>query len=372
MSPSAIKHVSLLLLACTILVGGATTPARAGLVHPGALVSAEEINAARSHVAAGDQPWTTALAWMRGQGAAQLNYVASPVPDVYQGAYGEGDVGGWAMAIDGRAAYLHALIFVMTDIQAHADKSAEIIKAWSSTLESVGGINAKLIGAGAFSGLANAAELLAHSNSGWNAADRAEAEAMFRDICYPLIQDFEPGYNGNWDAIITNSMMAMGVFLDDETIFDRAVDYFRNGVGNGSLPNYVMQDGTTQETWRDVEHENMGISGLTGSAQVARHQGIDLYGYLDNRLLAGAEGVAGRLLSAGWGSGPCWEMLYTHYHLERGLPMPNTEALFNAYNLRPENFGLMQGVGYGTLTSHVLAVPTLKHSVGGLKGHFGD
>lgn len=309
---------------------------------------------------------------MQNHDHAHLSYGASPVANVYQGAYGEGDVGGWAMAVDGRAAYLHALIWVMTDNIAHANKSMEIIKAWTDVLESVGGINAKLIGAGAFSGFANAGELLAHTDSGWSATDRAALETMFRDICYPLIQDFEPGYNGNWDAIITNGMMAMGVFLDDQTIFDRAVNYFMSGPGNGSLPNYVNPDGTTQETWRDVEHENMGISGLTGAAQIAMHQGVDLYGYLDNRLLAGAEGVAGRLRSAGWGAGPCWEMLYTHYHVRMGLPMPNTEALFDDgwFQVRPEDYGLMQGVGYGTLTSYFVSVPTAGKSVGGMKGRF--
>ncbi|RKZ13176.1 hypothetical protein DRQ32_02185, partial [bacterium] len=193
-----------------------------------------------------------------------------------------------------------------------------------------------------------------------------------RTICYPLIQDFEPGYNGNWDAIITNAMMAMGVFLDDQAMFDRAVNYFRSGEGNGSLPNYVFPDGTTQETWRDVEHENMGITGLTGSAQIARHQGVDLYGYLDNRLRAGAEGVAGRLLELGGPAGPCWEMLLAEYSVRRGLPMPNTESLFDGWHqIRPEDYGLMQGMGYGTLTAFQLSVPTLQKSVGGMKGRFG-
>ena len=32
------------------------------------------------------------------------------------------------------------------------------------------------------------------------------SETFFRDVCYPTIQNFKPGYNGNWDAIITNAI----------------------------------------------------------------------------------------------------------------------------------------------------------------------
>jgi hypothetical protein len=33
------------------------------------------------------------------------------------------------------------------------------------------------------------------------------------------------------------TMMAMGVFLDDRTMFGRAVDYYLHGDGNGALSN---------------------------------------------------------------------------------------------------------------------------------------
>lgn len=358
-----------LLLALALL-----TPisASAEFRHPGILISADELAFARQKIGAGQQPWTDALGFMINHQHGSLNYQPNPYVNVHQDGYGSNDSGGWVMMIDARAAYLHALIWAVTDNQAHADVSISIVNAWSGTLTSVTGVNAKLIGAAAFAGFANAAELLAHTNSGWSAADRAQAETFFRDVCYPLIQDFQPGYNGNWDAIITNAMMAMGVFLEDQAMFDRAVNYYKNGHGNGSLPNYVREDGTTQETYRDAEHENMGISGLTASAQIAMHQGIDLYGYLDNRLLAGAEGVAGRVLDAGIRQGPCWEMLYTHYNGRLGRPMPNTERIFSQtwFQPRPEDYGLMQGIGYGTLTAYIASVPVLPQSVGSFKGRF--
>jgi hypothetical protein len=38
-------------------------------------------------------------------------------------------------------------------------------------------------------------------------------------------------------------MMAMGVFLDDQAIFDRAKNYFIRGEGNGSIGNYFKESG---------------------------------------------------------------------------------------------------------------------------------
>jgi hypothetical protein len=358
-----------LLALCLLVIA---TPALGEFVHPGALVSSEEIATARARIAAGDSPWTEALAHLRNHQSGGLDFNPGPVANVYQGPYGDPDIGGWRIMLDARAAYLHALIWVMTDEQAHADKSIQILNAWSAELESIDGGNKELIGGGALSGFANAAELMKHTNTGWSPADQAQCEAMFYNVFDPLLENFKPGYNGNWDAIITNGMMAMGVFLDDQVIFDRAVNYFMNGHGNGSLPNYVRPDGTTQETYRDTEHENMGISGLTGSCQVAMHQGIDLYGYLDNRLLIGAEGVAERVLIDWQRPGPCWEMLYTHYHRRLGLPMPNTESLFERWDsMRPEDYGLMQGIGFGTLTAFLEPVSTQAMSLSELKRLFG-
>jgi hypothetical protein len=265
------------------------------------------------------------------------------------------------------------LLWAVTDSPAHAQKSIQILNAWCYALRSIGGVNAKLIGAAALIGFENAAELLKHTNSGWSISDQNQFVTMLRTIGYPLIQDFSPSSNGNWDSIITHAMIDMGVFLDDQVIFDRAVNYFKSGAGNGSLPHYVRTDGTTQETARDPEHENMGISGLIGTAQTALHQGIDLYSFPDNRLLAGAEGVAARIyvyapIPVPY---PCWEMAYNHFHTLGGFAMPNTALVLARSGVRPEDYGLMTGIGYGTLTSYGMTVPLQKSTFGQVKALYG-
>jgi regulation of enolase protein 1 (concanavalin A-like superfamily) len=105
--------------------------------------------------------------------------------------------------------------------------------------------------------------------------------------------------------------------------------------------------------------------------QVAWNQGVDLFGYNNNRLLAGAEYVARTNLSLPvpytpynnchnanqrWvsvnGLGrlddrPVWELLYNHYVVRKGLRAPNVQAM--AQITRPEH-GSVDHFGYGTLT----------------------
>ena len=89
----------------------------------------------------------------------------------------------------------------------------------------------------------NAAELIRHTSTKWPLEDQAQFERMLRQIMYPIIENFHPTANGNWDASMIQTMIAMGIFLDDRAMFDRAVSYYRNGHGNGAVENYFNEFG---------------------------------------------------------------------------------------------------------------------------------
>ena len=97
----------------------------------------------------------------------------------------------------------------MTGKQAHATKTIEILNAWSDTLESVSDHDAKLLIGMAGMGFCNAAELIRHTDAGWLPEDQKRFERMLREILYPGIQDFYPTANGNWDASMIQTMLAM-------------------------------------------------------------------------------------------------------------------------------------------------------------------
>lgn len=143
------------------------------------------------------------------------------------------------------------------------------------------------------------------------------------------------------------------MYLDDRAAFDSQIEELRR-----QITHYIYADGQTLETPRDLWHAQMGMAPLVASAEIARHQGVDLYSYADNRLLTGVEWHIPFLLgdTAGWPQvfsstekkyeggpppgkraelWPFYELVYNHYHNRAGLPTPNTLRLLSTVG-RPE------------------------------------
>ena len=282
-------------------------------VHPGLLHCRAELDFVREKVQAGQEPWKSAWERLRSSrphkphrrrsrrsrdhdkeraGVSSLKYEPSPSAEVVRGPYNDPNIGSSNFSNDSMAAYSHALQWWMTGKKAHASKAIEILNAWSTTLESISGHDARLlIGMGGL-GFCNAAELIRHSEAEWEAEDQKRFEQMLRTIFYSEIEDFHPSANGNWDASMIQTMLAMGVFLDDRAMFDRAVDYFLHGKGNGAIGNYFNAFGECQESGRDQAHTQMGLGFLGCACEIAWKQGVDLYGAVDNRLALGFEYTA--------------------------------------------------------------------------------
>jgi len=153
-------------------------------------------------------------------------------PTVGQGAYDN----------DANAAHQNAIMWAITGDRRYADKAIEIVNAWSSTLQSITGKDAVLMaGLGPFK-MINAAEILRYTNSGWKEADIKQTEKHFKEVIYPVLKEFAPFANGNWDAAAMKTMMAIAVFCNDRPMFERALHYYINGHGNGSLIHYIINE----------------------------------------------------------------------------------------------------------------------------------
>ena len=167
-------------------------------------------------------------------------------------------------------------------------------------------------------------------------------------------------------------MMAIGVFCDDRALFDRAVDYYHNGAGNGRLTHYIFDEsGQCQESGRDQAHTQLGLGALADACEIAWNQGVDLYGEADNRLLKGFEYTARynlgqdvpfvphvdttgkyrhkKISDITRGQfRPVYEMVWNHYQNRRGIPAPFTRQA--AEKERPEGAGPgSDHPGFGTL-----------------------
>ena len=311
----------------------------ADFVHPGVAHDQEAIEFVKARIEAEEEPWSTAWSALKASRSASLEWRAQPFANVERGPYNKPDVGSSEFSDDAKAAYVHALCWVLSGEEPHAKKSAEIIDAWSSTLKSIGNHDARLLIGMSGYHFCVAAELLKHSDAKWPESQQEQFAKILRDVWYPVIEDFYPSANGNWDASMLQVMMAMGVFLDDQAMFDRAKEYFLNGKGNGAIGNYFKETGQCQESGRDQAHTQMGLEFLANTCETAWIQGVDLYGALDNRLLKGFEYTAKYNLGFEVPYAP-YESFEGRYHYKklstkaRGRLRPMYERVVNHYHNR--------------------------------------
>ena len=315
--------------------------------HPGILHSRAELDFVKAKVAAGEEPWKSAWKELRGDAISSLDWKPKPAANVVRGPYNNPDVGGTDLMRDAAAAYSHAIQWYITGEKPHAGKAIDILNAYATTLKSVGGHDAKLLVGMVGINFVNAAEIVRHTGAGWTGDDQKQFEHLLSSVFYPIIKDFYPTANGNWDAAMIQTMLAMGVFLDDREMFRRAVDYYLNGQGNGAILNYINDFGECQESGRDQAHTQMGLGYLGCAAEIAWKQGVDLYGACENRLALGYEYTAKYNLGHDVPYEPyrshegrynypaisdkargrfssIYERVYHHYHDRMGLEMPFT------------------------------------------------
>jgi len=327
--------------------------------HPGILHNRADLDFLRTKVRASESPWKEAWDELRKHSLSQLDRKPKPRDKVVRGAYNRPNLGANDFMTDGASAYSHALQWYVTEERKHAEKVVEILNAYATTLESIGGHDARLLTGMGGTKFLNAAEIIRHTSDVWTDEDQKRFEKMVRGVLYPVIENFFPTANGNWDASMIQTMLAMGVFLDDRAIFDRAVSYFLHGEGNGAVNKYFNHFGQCQESGRDQNHTQMGLGYLADSAEIAWKQGLDLYSSYDDRLLKGYEytakynlghevpfetytSVGGRhthtkISPKGRGNfGMIWERAFHHYHHRRGLEMPFTKQVLE--KIRPQRW----------------------------------
>ena len=355
-------------------------------VHPGLLHTDADFERMRAKVAANAQPWLDGWNRLKANGRSQLGATPRPLATVIRG----GDNQNFAqMYIDIARAYQLALRWKVSEDTRYADLAVVLLNAWSSTLTSIEGNADRFLAAGIYGHqFANAAEIM-RTYPGWVASDFARFQNMMLTVFYPLNHSFLVNHNGaeitnywaNWDQCTLASILAIGVLCDRQDLYDEALGYYKAGQGNGAglqavyhvHPGYL---GQWQESGRDQGHCTLGI-GLAGVfCEMAWNQGDDVYGYENNRFLAGAEYVAKsnlRDLSGNFYTVPfftninkqgtqdvlstgalghqrgIWESVYNHYANRLGIATPYT--LLQAIQMRPENDGSNgDQLGFGTLT----------------------
>ncbi|WP_461076363.1 alginate lyase family protein [Streptomyces deserti] len=367
--------------------------AGAAYAHPGLLHTRADLDRMAAKVKAGAEPYTAGYAKLTANRHAQSGWQPNPQSVVYRGA---GSPQNYAILYnDIHAAYQNALRYHVSGEAAHADTAVAILNAWSARLTRLEGSADRFLAAGLYGyQFANAAELVREHED--FALERFQE--MLVDVFHPLSEDFLARHNGayptnywpNWDLTAIACVLATGIFCDDRAKVERAVEYFKHGDGMGSIKHaipVVHDDGLAEwvEAGRDQGHALLGV-GLMGTVcEMAWNQGIDLYGYDDNRFLKGAQYVARWSLGGdvpytantrrkgainGWSgtetatgaagvdpamTRPIWAMIANHYTKRRGLSASYVTRA--AAKAAPEggggdygpNSGGFDQLGFGTL-----------------------
>ena len=226
------------------------------IVHPGILQTQADLEFMKAKIKAGAEPWKSAWSlWLTGAGAS-LDFKPKPFAHVVRGAYDAGDIGGLEIQASANAANNHAMQWYVTGDEAHARKAIEIFDAWSGTLADFFENDAMLLAGWTGGEFCNAAEILRATYSGWSARSQEQFKRMLLTVYVPLLRMFYPEANGNWDAAIMYTLLAIGVFCEDRNLMESVYRHFRTGPVNSGITRYVYPSGQCEESCRDQGHLN--------------------------------------------------------------------------------------------------------------------
>lgn len=372
--------------------------------HPGIMNTTAELQFIRKKIEAGEEPWKSNFEKLKNSNYTKLSYTPRPVKVATSGINGAGAKEGGAAAegMDCKAAYGTALIWALTGDERYAEKSVEIMNAWGAVMEDHQGANWYLSASWAGPLWAEAGEIIRSSYPKWKKEDIAQFSAML-DRAYLRILHKRIAY-GNRELSTCSALMAIGVFNEDKAAYyeglshwisyipcyiylssdgpkPRRADYFEKDPSNDeyykmhanrfpdpkdSWVNAVYKpggedktqmlrqdidqqwinpgiyiDGLCTETCRDLGHVELSIGAIFQCAEIAWHQGYDVYTPNARRLTAFLE------LQAGYRLGkpipkdlhggvidpnsisPTYEIAYNHLHNRMGLELPNTRELID-------------------------------------------
>ncbi|MFF0269959.1 alginate lyase family protein [Kribbella sp. NPDC004536] len=273
----------------TAAAAGNGAAVNAAFAHPGILHSQDDLDRMRSAVAAQSDPIWSGFGALAADPRSAYDYAVRNTGQITTWGRGPYNYQNEAPA-DAAAAYQNALMWYLTQDVRHADKARDILDVWARTLTGITGADGQLGATLQGFKLANAAELLRHSNyQGWDDEAFRRCQESLRGVWYRAQSGYALFANGNWDSVFRTTA-AIAVLCDDRVMFEDAMRYAAHGAGNGSVTHRIVNTaGQGQESGRDQTHEQLALAMLADAAQVAWNQGVDLYGFAGNRILASYE-----------------------------------------------------------------------------------
>ena len=321
------KNYNKSLLLILALLIGLSVSART-FVHPGISHKLSDLDRMKYMVQAGAEPWKTSFANLQANSYASYNYKvqwskdSTTIHTIYSGSYEK-------IKYDGLAAYYNALEWYITGDTRYAAKCVEIFKAWSNIKSIVtGGTDCLDAGRVIWKAL-EGAEIIKNTYSGWAQTDIDAFKAMLvypgyssttvptADIdannvsFYWLMYNGDYGRHGNQGLFGFRGIMAMGIFMDNELMYDRALRYLRGQTHRADDLAYVSGQPIVSSTKNPYPTSNSYFDDFTPISPYLRTTVSD-YGYNE---------VIGNYI---WSNGQSQESSRDQGHGLLGLSIINT------------------------------------------------
>ncbi len=282
-------------------------------------------------------------------------------------------------------AYNNALAFGITNDEAYAENAIMILNAYSKLKPEIDGHDHEFVAGQMAFRLCNAAEILRYcylDSNGDQVWSENDVNSFENWMLVKFVQHIDTYGMANGGACGIKGMLAIGIFCENDTIYNYAINGYMNDENCG-VTGLINEFGQNRECGRDQTHSQLILGHLSEFAWVAYNQDSDLklFEYANNRLLKGYEYMAAYMLGeeveydnsfystnytysaviSETNQGmllPCYELVYNYYVGIKGwdktqLPYTSQAVVFTrnegtvCYNGGYDSYHL---IGYGTLT----------------------
>ena len=328
-----------------------TASAQRTFAHPGISHKKSDLERMKYMVQAGKDPWKTSFQNLTQNPYASYNYTVQGDPSVTR-LVEPAALAGYnyeRFKYDALAAYYNAIMWYITGDERHAKKSVQIFNAWVNITHIESNGTTALDAGRVIWKMLEGAEIIKSTYTGWSQTDINKFKAM---LVYPgysttveptaaiaaedatfywYMYNGDPGRHGNQGHFAMRGIMAMGIFMDNDLMYDRALrymmgmphrpddlpypsgprttsatpsytnDYYdeytlNSSIGttpdygyNEPIANYIWENGQPQEASRDQSHTITAVAIINTMSEMAWNQGDDMYSFLDYRQLLGIE-----------------------------------------------------------------------------------
>jgi hypothetical protein len=353
-------------------------PQAQAYIHPGAPLSLSDLQALKTNVDQGRQPWKAGYDALAADSHSSLTYtMQGPFATVSRAPHV--NLNQWRN--DMIAIGNLSRMWYFTGNTAYAQKAHDILLAWATTQTAFSGGESMLdLGDYAYR-FVGGADILRGTWPGWTAADTTAVKAYFGNVLIPASNPYGESMYGaaNKGALALVSLGLLAIFNDDTARLNQVVYQVRSLAHIGLRSSNDI--GLLGDSLRDQGHAHGQLFSLAMLAEALWKQGIDVYSDSDNRLLAAGErfarvndlvptpflpfGTTDQYYISDWGT-PGWgggntalNILHGAYVVRKGLPAPYMTRRLQGMEVSGDSFMFLKEADPSAATpAAALAIPT--------------